>query len=171
LLLPRPPVQADEEAEDPRAELVRRLQEYARFRGAADQLDALPRLERDLFPVAAAVPADPVDRPLPQVAARELALAFAALMARSALFTHHTIQGETLSVRARMSTILLRLRTATAPLGLEILCAREEGRPGVVVTFLAVLELVREQLVAVGQADPAMPLMIWLNGQRNTDDR
>ena len=163
LLLPRPAAASDEETEDPRAELVRRLQEYARIRAAADRLDALPRLERDLYPVAAAVPEGPVVRP-PPVVARDLALAFAALMARSALFTHHTIQGEVLSIRARMSAILVRLGTANASLPLHALCVPEEGRLGVVVTFMAALELAREGRVQVRQDDPGAALLLSMTG-------
>ena len=164
LLLPRPPVQAEEEAEDPRAELVRRLQEYARIRSAADQLDALPRLERDLFPMAVAVPEWVPERPPPQVAARDLALAFAALIQRSALFTHHTIRAEVLSIRERMSAVLARLNGAAGPLTLDALWTRQEGRLGLVVTFLAVLELIREQRVTVHQPDPAAPFRLQLAG-------
>lgn len=164
LLLPRPPVQADEEAEDPRAELVRRLQEYARIRSAADQLDALPRLERDLFPMAVAVPEWVPERPPPQVAARDLALAFAALIQRSALFTHHTIRAEVLSIRERMSAVLARLDGAAGPLTLDALWTRQEGRLGLVVTFLAVLELIREQRVTAHQPDPAAPFRLQLAG-------
>ena len=164
LLLPRPPVQTDEEAEDPRAELVRRLKEYARIRSAADQLDALPRLERDLFPMAVAVPEWVPERPPPQVAARDLALAFAALIHRSALFTHHTIRGEVLSIRERMSAVLARLDGAAGPLTLDALWTRQEGRLGLVVTFLAVLELIREQRVTAHQPDPAAPFRLQLAG-------
>lgn len=164
LLLPRPPVQADEEAEDPRAELVRRLQEYARIRSAADQLDALPRLERDLFPMAVAVPEWIPERPPPQVAARDLALAFAALIQRSALFTHHTVRAEILSIRERMSAVLARLDGASGPLTLDALWTRQEGRLGLVVTFLAVLELIREQRVTAHQPDPAAPFRLQLAG-------
>jgi segregation and condensation protein A len=163
LLLPRPAVANDEEPDDPRAELVRRLQEYARIRSAADRLDALPRLERDLYPVAAAVPDGPVARPLPQVAARDLAVAFAALLARSALFTHHTIKGESLSVRARMLAILMRLGAAVSPLPLHAVCAPGEGRLGIVVSFMAVLELAREGRVQIRQDDPGAELLLSMN--------
>ena len=160
LLLPRPAATNDEEPMDPRAELVRRLQEYARIRSAADRLDALPRLERDLYPVAVAVPEGPVARPLPQVMARDLALAFAALLARSALFTHHTIKGEALSIRARMSAILIRLGAAVAPLPLHAVCVPGEGRLGIVVSFMAVLELAREGRLQVRQDDPGAALLL-----------
>lgn len=163
LLLPRPAAASDEEPADPRAELVRRLQEYARIRSAADQLDALPRMERDLFPVTAAVPDGPVARPLPQVVARDLALAFAALLARSALFTHHTIRGEMLSIRARMSAILIRLSTAVAPLPLHAVCVPAEGRLGIVVSFMAVLELAREGRVQIRQDDPGAALLLSMH--------
>lgn len=163
LLLPRPAVANDEEPDDPRAELVRRLQEYARIRSAADRLDALPRLERDLYPVAAAVPDGPVARPLPQVVARDLAVAFAALLARSALFSHHTIKGESLSVRARMSAILMRLGTAVSPLPLHAVCAPAEGRLGIVVSFMAVLELAREGRVQIRQDDPGAEVLLSMN--------
>ncbi|HXF08817.1 MAG TPA: ScpA family protein [Candidatus Acidoferrales bacterium] len=163
LLLPRPTAASDEEPADPRAELVRRLQEYARIRSAADRLDALPRMERDLFPVTAAVPDGPVARPLPQVVARDLALAFAALLARSALFTHHTIKGEALSIRARMSAILIRLSTAVAPLPLHAVCVPAEGRLGIVVSFMAVLELAREGRVQIRQDDPGAALLLSMH--------
>ncbi|HMM44798.1 MAG TPA: ScpA family protein [Candidatus Macondimonas sp.] len=163
LLLPRPATASDEEPEDPRAELVRRLQEYARIRAAADRLDALPRLERDLYPVAAAVPDGPVAHPLPQVVARDLSLAFAALLARSALFSHHTIKGEALSIRARMSAILIRLGAAVSPLPLHAVCVPGEGRLGIVVSFMAVLELAREGRVQIRQDDPGAALLLSMN--------
>lgn len=157
MLLPRQ--SAVEEEEDPRAELIRRLQEYERFKAAAMALDDLPRLERDIFPVLVPAPDSVPQRPHPQVDLRELLVALAGVMERARLQEHHHVQFEALSTRARMADILDRLRAGEfVPFG--ALFRIEEGRRGVVVTFLAVMELVKESLIEIVQAEPFGPLHI-----------
>lgn len=152
MLLPRPP-RDDEDEGDPRAELIRRLQEYERFRKAAADIEALPRQDRD-FRVAAAFVENrsPVTVP-PPVEVRELLLAMAEVMRRVDLFKHHEVEREPLSVRERMSRVVNALR-ANPQQELHQLFAPEEGRAGVVVTLLAILELLKDHLVDVVQNEP-----------------
>ncbi len=160
LLLPRP--QSDEQPEDdPRAELVRRLQEYERFKQAAQDLDGLPRLERDLFVAGAEPPPRRQDRPPPQVSLAELLGALREVMQRAELFEHHHIHQEPLSVRERMGWIL-ELLDVTRFTPFTRLFSPEEGRRGVVVSLLAVLELVRESLLELVQDRPFAPLYVRL---------
>jgi len=149
LLLPRPPAASDEE-EDPRAELIRRLQEYERCKQAAEQLDALPRVERDI--ILAKLPAPAFDRPkrLPQVTLEALLQVLSDVIQRSEHLTHHQIRRETLSVRIRMSELLQRLR-GTGFVPFSQLLNADEGRLGLVVSFMALLELVKEALVELVQ--------------------
>ncbi len=162
LLLPRPaPVEGEEE--DPRAELVRRLREYERFQKAAQALDALPRVERDLF-IASAEPAQRDSRRIPPpVNLADLLTALREVLARAELFGRHQVQRETLSVRERMSQVLDRL-DALRFMSFTDLFRPEEGRMGVVVTFLAVLELLREALLELVQAEPFAPIHIRRRG-------
>lgn len=153
LLLPRR-ADEDEDEDDPRAELIRRLKEYEAVKVAAQSLDEQPRMERDIF----AVQADTADsvapiRVEPEVSLQEVVLAFSHAMKRAAAFEHHTIEREALSTRERMSQIL-SLVTADAYTPLDALFTLEEGRAGVVVSFLAILELVKEQLLLCVQAGP-----------------
>jgi segregation and condensation protein A len=161
MLLPRPS-EADEE-DDPRAELIRRLQEYERFKQAAEDIDELPRMERDIFIAKAALPELHHDRPLPEVDLRELLLAFKDAMARADMYTHHQIQREVLSVRERMSRVLSKI-TADGFTDYTTLFSVEEGRRGVVVTLLAILELVKEQLIDMVQSEPYSPIHIKVAG-------
>ncbi len=158
LLLPRPAAAEDEDA-DPRAELIRRLQEYERFRRAAADLDTLPRLERDLHSVLIAPPERTIARPQPPVELTELLAALREVLTRAEHFDHHHVQREPLSVRERMSQLLERLdqREFTPLLALFRV---EEGRLGVVVTFLATLELIREALVELVQSQPLAPIYL-----------
>ncbi len=158
MLLPRAHAVADEEA-DPRADLVRRLQEYERFKRAAENIDALPRLERDVYAASADFGDRKVVRLLPQVQLREMLIAFQDVVQRAALFAHHHVQRERLSVRARMADILSRLE---GPGFVEFgqLFRPEEGRMGITVTFVAILELVREGLIDFVQAEPYAPLHV-----------
>lgn len=151
MLLPRPPSVEGEE-EDPRAELVRRLQEYERFKQAAEDIDALPRLGRDVFSGAAEVIDRNTTRPLPTVDLREILLAMAEVMKRAEMFAHHHIQREPLSVRQRMSEVLERL-TAEHFTEFPRLFRLEEGRRGVVVTLIAVLELLKQQMIELIQTE------------------
>jgi segregation and condensation protein A len=158
MLLPRPKL--DEEGdEDPRAELVRRLQEYERFKRAAESIDALPRLERDVWSVSAELKERQVVRALPQITLQEMLVAFKEVVARAEMFAHHHIQRERLSVGERMSDILAALR-AGAFVPFMQLFRPQEGRMGVTVTFVAILELMREGLIDIVQAQPYAPLHV-----------
>jgi len=158
MLLPRPPG-GDEEGEDPRAELVRRLQEYERFKRAAHDIDTLDRLERDVWPASAELKERRVVRTLPQVTLQEMLLAFKDVVARAEMFAHHHIQRERLSVGERMSDILAALGAASF-LEFAQLFRPEEGRMGVTVTFVAILELMREGLIDIVQAEAYAPLHV-----------
>ena len=147
MLLPRQAA-LEEEEEDPRAELVRRLQEYEIFKDAASQLDQLPRLERDIFNIDIDVSSINVLRVLPAVQLHELLQAFQDVLKRAEQLSHHQIIKEPLSVRERMSAILENLKT-TDSLFFTQLFNRKEGRHGVVVSFLAILELSKEGLIAI----------------------
>jgi len=158
MLLPRPAGAAEGE-EDPRAELVRRLQEYERFKRAASDVDQLVRLERDVFQASAELRERPVARVLPQVALREMLLAFRDVATRAQMFAHHHIQREPLSVRERMSSILAALEPG-AFTDFVRLFSPAEGRMGVTVTFVAILELLREGLVEIVQTEALAPLHV-----------
>lgn len=162
MLLPRP-AGAEEEEEDPRAELVRRLQEYERYKQAAADLDALPRMDRDLFPVLPEAGGQQVVKALPEVGLEELLVAFRDVLRRAEMFTSHHIQREALSVRERMSDVLSMV-AAGGFTEFARLFPAEEGRTGVVVTFLALLELVREQLIELVQAEPWAPIYVRAAG-------
>jgi len=150
-LLPRSS-EADEEDEgDPRAELIRRLLEYERYKVAAERLDALPRQERDTFLVASELPALESRVVYPDVDLQEVLLAFARLMKRSDMLVHHQVSREPLSIRERMSQVLDYLSKADNYLAFDALFDLTEGRQGLVVTFMALLELVKEQLVELVQ--------------------
>jgi segregation and condensation protein A len=158
MLLPRPEV-ADEEEEDPRAELVRRLQEYERYKKAAQDLSDLPRLERDTHLVTADAPERKVVTQLPDVTLKELLLAFHDVLKRAEMFSNLHLQREPLSMRQRMSEILTRIN-ANSFTGFADLFDPEEGRMGVAVTFIAVLELLREAIIEVVQAEEFSPLHV-----------
>ena len=158
MLLPRPP-SADEEEEDPRAELVRRLQEYERFKKAALDLSDLPRMERDIFPASADAPEREVVRQMPDVTLKELLLAFHDVLKRAEMYSNLRFQREPLSVRQRMSEILTHI-DANAFTAFADLFDPEEGRMGVAVTFLAILELLHESLIEVVQVEEYSPLHV-----------
>jgi segregation and condensation protein A len=149
MLLPRVALE-EEEADDPRAELVRRLQEYERFKKAAQDIDELPRLERDTVVVTPELPDLPLEQHPPDVDLKELLLAFRGVLERAEMFTSHQIQRETLSVRERMSRVLNLLQDQEF-VAFEKLFDFDEGRMGAVVSFLAVLELVKETLIKLSQ--------------------
>ena len=158
MLLPRPPV-VDEDEEDPRAELIRRLQEYERYKQAAEDIDGLPRLGRDVFQAEAAAPDLKVSKPPPEVDMQDLLAALQEVMKRASMYSHHHVQMEALSVRERMSMVLSKVNTANFT-SCSDLFTIEEGRMGVVVTFLAILELVKESLLDLTQAEPYMPIYV-----------
>ncbi len=157
MLLPRPKLDSDGTEADPRAELVRRLQEYERFKRAAEDIDQLPRLERDTWTAGAELKDRKVVRMLPQVTLQEMLLAFKDVVIRSEMFSHHHVARERLSVRERMSNILTALER-TSFVDFVQLFRPEEGRMGVTVTFIAILELMREGLVEIVQAEPYAPI-------------
>lgn len=151
MLLPR--AVTDDTEEDPRAELIRRLQEYEQFKQAAEDLDELPRNERDFALASAWVEDRNVIRIPPEVDLKELLTALADVLNRAELFDRHQIQMEPLSVRERMTRIITTLRK-TPYTEFHNLFTAKEGRMGVVVTFLALLELLKEQLAELVQNEP-----------------
>ncbi|HWU76015.1 MAG TPA: ScpA family protein [Rhodanobacter sp.] len=158
LLLPRPPAEEGLE-EDPRAELVRRLQEYERFKRAAEDIEAMPRQERDSVVVHADVGERNVIKLPPPLELNELLLALKDVMHRAELFGLHAIKRETLSVRQRMGELLSRLDDSSFH-SFESLFDPSEGRLGVVVTFLAMLELAKELLIEIVQEEPLAPIYV-----------
>ena len=148
MLLPKRDEEVDEE--DPRAELIRRLQDYERFKAAADDLDQLPRLERDTHPAKIFSETSKPEPGYVQVEINDLIVALADVMARAEMFESHQIQFETLSTRERMSDVLERIRTGECVV-FNQLFSIEEGKIGVVVTFLAIMELLKERLVDIVQ--------------------
>ena len=149
LMLPRPDPEDSDEA-DPRAELVRRLQEYERFKQAAENLEALPRAGRDFTLAGVGVEDKSIVRTPPDVELPELLTALKDVMSRAELFSHQHIQMEPLSIRERMSMIMAALGR-NPYIEFQNLFSAEEGRRGVVVSFLALMELTRESLVDVVQ--------------------
>jgi segregation and condensation protein A len=151
MLLPRPALDGQEE-EDPRAELVRRLQEYERFKKAAEDIDRLTRMERDTLPASAELTERKIVKVQPQVSLQEMLVAFKDVLSRAEMFSHHHVNRERLSVRQRMSDILSMLREAAFQ-NFTQLFRPEEGRMGVTVTFVAMLELMREGLIEIVQGE------------------
>lgn len=153
LLLPKRP-DAEEDEDDPRAELIRRLKEYELVKNAALELDSIPRQERDIF-TAQAETSDLVApiRVLPRVSLQEMVLGFQSAMQRAQAFEHHHIEKETLSTRERMSLILEKISSENFT-AFDQLFQASEGKAGVVVTFLAILELAKESLIELVQAQP-----------------
>jgi len=166
LLLPRPPSEEGLE-DDPRAELVRRLQEYERFKKAAEDIEALPRVERDTVPVQVDTGERNVIKLPPPLDLKEMLLALKDVMHRAELFGHHAIKREALSVRQRMGELLGKLE-GTAFQRFETLFDPAEGRLGVVVTFLAMLELAKEMLIEIVQEAPLAP--IYLKAKADAGD-
>ncbi len=162
LLLPKPPALPGEEPEDPRAELVRRLLEYERMKQAARQIDEHPLAERDFALVR--VWFDHVtSQRLPDVHPEDLKAAWAGLVQRARVNRHHLVTREQLSVRSEMSRVLKVLERARY-MEFTALFAAHADVPHLVVTFLALLELVREQLAAVAQTEPYAPIHVTLTG-------
>ena len=166
LLLPRPVLENAET--DPRMDLVRRLQEYERYKTAAEALDQLPRVGREIFLAQARPEKIDVAVQLPVPHLRELIEAFRDAMQRAEMFTRHHVAREPLSVRERMTRILARVSTGAGAQFTEI-CDPAEGRAGVVVCFLAVLELVKEHMVELAQEAPFAPLLIQVARAREVE--
>jgi segregation and condensation protein A len=165
MLLPR--VETDEEDEDdPRAELVHRLLEYERYKNAADDIAELPRMERDTFPVSAEPVERKVEQKLPDLQLKELLVAFKDVLARAEMLAHHHIQAEALSVRQRMSEVLERIRGSEFT-AFGNLFDPTEGRMGVTVTFLSLLELLKEGLIELAQGEPYSPIHVRASSRVN----
>jgi segregation and condensation protein A len=162
MLLPRP-VAAEEDEDDPRAELVRRLQEYERFKQAAEDVDELPRMGRDVFQAEAGAGNRQVVRLPPEVQLPDLISAFQDVIKRASMYAHHHVQLESLSVRERMSSVLDRVRASHFTRFSDLFTV-EEGRMGVVVTFLAILELSKESLLEITQAEAFAPIHVKAAG-------
>lgn len=157
-----------EEEEDPRAELIKRLQEYEQFKKAAENIDAIPRVGRDIYIAYAAMPViEDTSQNLPDVELKDLMLALSDVMARAKTFEHHQITAEVLSTRERMSQILLQLSKANKALPFSDLFTLSEGRSGVVVSFIAMLELIKEGLISCLQATPQSLIYINLTDSPN----
>ena len=157
MLLPRSN-EADDE-EDPRATLVRRLQEYERFKKAAEDMATLPRVERDTWVGSAEPPVMERTKPLPEVNLQDLVIAFSEVLKRADLYESHQIKRESLSTRERMADVLQALQEQEF-CSFDSLFKVEEGRLGVVVTFLAILELIKESLADIVQSDEFAPIHI-----------
>jgi segregation and condensation protein A len=166
MLLPRPQGEGDQEELDPRAELVRRLQEYERFKQAAMDIETLPRVDRDTFPASAELSERRVVRLLPEVTLQEMLVALKDVMQRADMFAHHHISRERLSVRQRMSDVLGALRSQ-AFVEFTQLFRPQEGRMGITVTFSAILELLREGLIEIVQSEPFAPIHVRAGAPRN----
>ncbi|MGB1158343.1 MAG: segregation and condensation protein A [Porticoccaceae bacterium] len=158
MLLPRQQAD-DEDEEDPRAELIRRLQEYERFKQAAEDLDELPRMGRDIHRASAETPDKQQQRPHPDVDMRDLVTAFAEVLRRAEMFESHQVELEKLSTRERMSKVLDTLQDQQFVPFISLFTV-EEGRLGVVVTFLAVMELIKESLVEIVQSESFGPIHV-----------
>ena len=165
MLLPRQTEEEDEE--DPRVFLLRKLQEYEAIKKAAEELDELPRSERDVFATAVDYSSIEVVQKLPDVQLKEMLLAFQDVLKRVEQLSHHQITREPLSVRERMSTILENLKESNS-LVFSQLFSKKEGRHGVVVSFLAILELSKEGLIEICQAEPYSELRVGIAGTAST---
>lgn len=167
MLLPRPPRPAQEEPEDPRAELVRRLLAYEQVKLASAKLDALPRAGREFEWVGIFV-AERVVQRQPEVSLHDLQLAWLKIMKQARLNRHHTVQREELSVREHMSAILRRLGGGSYVV-FDALFDRVLGAAGLVVCFLAVLELVKERMIVVTQNEAFAPIYVRLGSDVQCD--
>ena len=161
ILLPRDEEEVEEV--DPRMELIRRLQEYERYKQAAENIDTLPRLDRDLHIAKAALPVIEKVQPDPVVDLTEVLLALSNVLRRADRFGHHHIQLETLSTREKMSDILSNLYSSDF-MPLTSLLNKQEGRLGVVVTFLAIMELMKDALIEIVQTDSFGPIHLKSRG-------
>ncbi len=162
MLLPKP--QTLDEEDDPRADLIRRLQEYEQFKQAAEDVDNLPRTGRDIFIASARTPDLKRVKPLPEVDLKEVLLALKEVFNRAEMFSRHNIHKEALSVRERMANVLAVLDVETFT-GFMQLFPIDEGRAGIVVTFLAIMELSKETLIEIIQTEAYGPIHVRAKGQ------
>lgn len=155
MLLPKPAQQDEDEAEDPRAELIRQLQEYEQFKQAADYLEALPQQERDFVPVQTALGEQwpCYQKPWPQVELKQLQQAMSRVLTEEKRQQHYQVRQSSLSVRERMTTILQDLQQYSGFMPLTACFTSQEGRHGLVVAFVAVLELLKHSAIDIVQSD------------------
>lgn len=158
MLLPRSSDVEDDE-EDPRAQLIRRLQEYERFKQAAEDIDEMPRMGRDTYQASSEPPDFNRARPEPEVDMKEILMALGDVLRRADMFESHQVEREKLSTRERMSQVLTRLSSESFTPFVSLFTV-EEGRLGVVVTFLAVMELIKESLVEIVQTEAFGPIHV-----------
>lgn len=163
MLLPRS-AEVQEEEGDPRAELIRRLQEYERFKAAAEGIDGMPRVGREIIVPQLDAPQAKARRLLPDVALEEVLLAMAEVMRRNDLFESHQVSREALSTRERMSEVLEKLKGGAFVPFIDLFAAHE-GKLGVVVTFMAILELVKESLIELVQNEPFAAIHVRVRGE------
>jgi len=161
MLLPRP-VNVDDE-DDPRAELIRRLQEYEQFKKAAEDLESIPRAERDIFFSQAEMPEIKSEIPLPDVSIKDMLMAFRDVVNRAEQYASHHVEREPLSVRERMSMVLGKLKSNEYTEFKDFFDVKE-GRMGVVVSFLAILELIKESMIELVQNEPYAPIYVKPRG-------
>lgn len=166
MLLPRHEEIEDED--DPRAELIRRLQEYEQLKRAAEELNELPRMERDINSVEIAAPVRGA-RPQPEVQIQALLTAFSDVLQRAELFNSHHVQREPLSIRERMSSVLVLLEEGAEFVEFGSLFQVEEGRAGVVITLMAILELIKDSLIGIVQNEPYGPIYISSPNERSME--
>ena len=159
MLLPRPKLAGDDETEDPRAELVRRLMEYEQMKLAGQRLNELPQAEREFFWVETLVEKSLLVR-LPEVSVADLKEAWMAVVRQANLKKHHKIGREELSVREHMGIILRTLQERGGFVRFEALFDPGMGVPGLVVHFLAMLELGREKMIRITQTEPFEPIYV-----------
>jgi segregation and condensation protein A len=159
LLLPRPKSLEDGEEEDPRAELIRRLQEYERYKQVAEDIDAMPQLGRDVYEVNSYASDFRPEPTMPTVSLKEMLLALKDVMDRADMYAHHHVQREPLSVRERMSMVLDKVN-GDKFIEFTTLFDHKEGKRGVVVALLAVLELLKESLIEMIQTEPYGPIHV-----------
>ncbi|MCK5888577.1 MAG: segregation/condensation protein A [Methylococcales bacterium] len=152
MLLPRQPTDEEDEEDDPRAFLIKKLQEYEYIKKASEEIDLLPRYERDLFDPFVDTSTVDIDHPLPDIALKEMLLAFQDVLKRVEQLSHHKITKEPLSVRERMAAILEKL-SRSDNLSFSSLFTYEEGKGGVVVSFLAILELSKDDIIEITQPE------------------
>ena len=159
MLLPKPSYE-EEDDEDPRSQLIRRLQEYEQFKTAAQDIEALPRLERDIFLSQVEPPETEQSRPVAEVELKDLLLALSDVLHRADMYQHHAVHMEPLSVRERMSSVLAKVSTRDEFVPFADLFDVSEGRHGVVVTFLSLLELMKEFLIQLVQSEAYAPIYV-----------
>lgn len=160
LLLPRSEDVEDEEGADPRAELVRRLQEYERFKTAAENIRELPRLDRDIFLANVHLPPLEFEELQPEIAMPDILDAMREVLHRIRLNKEHSIEHEVLSVHERITIILCKIKETDKFIEFKELFTIEEGSMGVVVSLIAILELTRQKIIELVQAKPFAPIYV-----------